>query len=133
MKKPSYMSWTEAASIPEVFLTGERKTCVRTYRCANLLKAFQALFLSGDLKQDGNVLVHAGASGVGVAVIQLARVFGALVNVNSYVNVLLNLCAHIVTRSLRQRRRRRKLTGSTRSTTDQRKLPITRPKTLRLS
>jgi len=60
MKKPSYLSWTEAASIPEVFLT-----------------AFQALFLSGNLKQDDNVLVHAGASGVGVAIIQLARVFGA--------------------------------------------------------
>ncbi|KAF8349412.1 hypothetical protein F5887DRAFT_946033 [Amanita rubescens] len=60
MKKPSYLSWTEAASIPEVFLT-----------------AFQALFFSGNLKQDDNVLVHAGASGVGVAVIQIARVFGA--------------------------------------------------------
>ena len=132
MKKPSHLSWSEAAGIPEVFLTGERRTRVRTCRCVNLLQAFQALFLSGDLKQGDNVLVHAGASGVGVAVIQLARVFGALVNVNYYVNVLLNSCAHIVAKSLRQRRRRIKLTGSTRLTTDQRELPITRPKTLRL-
>ena len=85
MKKPSHLSWTEAAGIPEVFLTGERRTCVRTCRCVNLFKAFQALFLLGNLKQDDNILVHAGASGVGVAAIQLARVFGALVNMNRYV------------------------------------------------
>ncbi|KAF8743768.1 hypothetical protein AX14_000735 [Amanita brunnescens Koide BX004] len=60
MKKPSYLSWAEAASIPEVFLT-----------------AFQALVLLGNLKQHDDVLVHAGASGVGVAAIQLARVLGA--------------------------------------------------------
>lgn len=33
----------------------------------------------GEVKQGENVLVHAGASGVGVAAIQLARVYGALV------------------------------------------------------
>ncbi|KAM6494303.1 hypothetical protein JOM56_010664 [Amanita muscaria] len=60
LKKPTHLSWEEAASIPEAFLT-----------------AFQALSLIGDLKQNDNVLVHAGASGVGVAAIQLARVFGA--------------------------------------------------------
>lgn len=60
IKKPSHLSWTEAASIPEVFIT-----------------AFQALFFIGDLKQDGSVLVHAGASGVGMAVIQIARTCGA--------------------------------------------------------
>jgi NADPH:quinone reductase-like Zn-dependent oxidoreductase len=85
MKKPSHLSWTEAAGIPEVFLTGEPRTCGHTCRCVNLFKAFQALFLLGNLKQDDNILVHAGASGVGVAAIQLARVFGALVNMNRYV------------------------------------------------
>ncbi|KIL67728.1 hypothetical protein M378DRAFT_22430, partial [Amanita muscaria Koide BX008] len=60
LKKPTHLSWEEAASIPEAFLT-----------------AFQALSLIGNLKQNDNVLVHAGASGVGVAAIQLARVFGA--------------------------------------------------------
>jgi NADPH:quinone reductase-like Zn-dependent oxidoreductase len=35
--------------------------------------AYQALFLEGGLKKGQNVLIHAGASGVGVAAIQLAR------------------------------------------------------------
>lgn len=60
MRKPTHLSWVEAASIPEAFLT-----------------AFQALFLLGDLKQGYDILIHAGASGVGLAAIQLARVFGA--------------------------------------------------------
>ena len=54
------------------------------------LEAFQALVLLGNLKQHDDVLVHAGASGVGVAAIQLARVLGALVDVDCYVKVLLN-------------------------------------------
>ncbi|KAG5651859.1 hypothetical protein H0H81_007200, partial [Sphagnurus paluster] len=60
LHKPSHLSWVEAASIPE-----------------NLLTAFQALILCAELKKDGNVLVHAGASGVGVSAIQLARFYGA--------------------------------------------------------
>jgi len=58
--KPPYLTSVEAASIPEVFLT-----------------AFQALVVIGQVKKDDNVLVHAGASGVGLAAIQLARVYGA--------------------------------------------------------
>ena len=50
-----------------------------TYNSIYFLEAFQALFLLGNLKQDDDVLVHAGASGVGVAAIQLARLFGASV------------------------------------------------------
>lgn len=60
LHKPSHLSWVEAASIPE-----------------NLLTAFQALILCAELKKDANVLVHAGASGVGVSAIQLARFYGA--------------------------------------------------------
>ncbi|KAH7913960.1 quinone oxidoreductase putative [Hygrophoropsis aurantiaca] len=60
MKKPSYLSWAEAASIPENFIT-----------------AYQALVKVGELQKDDNVLVHAGASGVGVAAIQIARVCGS--------------------------------------------------------
>ena len=45
---------------------------VRTFHLA-----FQALVVIGHVKENDNVLVHAGASGVGVAVIQLARVYGA--------------------------------------------------------
>ncbi|KAF6755758.1 hypothetical protein DFP72DRAFT_1118328 [Ephemerocybe angulata] len=59
-KKPEYLTWAQAASIPENFLT-----------------AFQALVVIGQVKQGDNVLVHAGASGVGVAAIQLARAYGA--------------------------------------------------------
>jgi NADPH:quinone reductase-like Zn-dependent oxidoreductase len=39
--------------------------------------AFQALVVIGQVKKDDNVLVHAGASGVGVAVTQIARAYGA--------------------------------------------------------
>ena len=39
--------------------------------------AFQALVVVGQLEKDDNVLVHAGASGVGLAAIQIARAFGA--------------------------------------------------------
>ncbi|KAK4056853.1 hypothetical protein OIO90_002103 [Microbotryomycetes sp. JL221] len=59
-KKPSEVSWVEAASIPENWLT-----------------AYQALFLIADMQQGHNVLIHAGASGVGLAAIQLAKTFGA--------------------------------------------------------
>jgi len=53
---PDFMSFEEAAAIPEVFLT-----------------AYQALMWLGDLKDEETVLIHAGASGVGTAAIQLAK------------------------------------------------------------
>jgi tumor protein p53-inducible protein 3 len=57
---PEGMSTVEAAAIPEVFLT-----------------AFQALQWLGELKKNETVLIHAGASGVGTAAIQLAKQMGA--------------------------------------------------------
>ena len=39
--------------------------------------AFQVLVVVGQLKKDDNVLVHSGASGVGLAAIQIARAYGA--------------------------------------------------------
>ncbi|KIJ17867.1 hypothetical protein PAXINDRAFT_167810 [Paxillus involutus ATCC 200175] len=60
IKKPAHLSWVEAASIPENYIT-----------------AYQALVKYGEVKEGDNVLVHAGASGVGIAAIQIARVFGA--------------------------------------------------------
>lgn len=60
LQKPDVMSWEQAASVPEAWLT-----------------AFQALRLLAPMKKGDNVLVHAGASGVGIAAIQLARTFGA--------------------------------------------------------
>lgn len=59
---PDNVSWEEAGGIPEAFLT-----------------AYLALFPLGDLTAGQAVLVHAGASGVGIAGIQLAREAGARV------------------------------------------------------
>ncbi len=55
MPLPDSYTYEEGAAIPEVFLT-----------------AFQALILLGELGEEEVVLVHAGASGVGSAAIQLA-------------------------------------------------------------
>ena len=41
MKKPSYLSWVEAASIPEVFFTGEQRTCAHVCGCVDPLKHFR--------------------------------------------------------------------------------------------
>ncbi|PPQ97739.1 hypothetical protein CVT26_001771 [Gymnopilus dilepis] len=60
IRKPPHLTWPEAVSIPENFLT-----------------AFQALIVIGQLKENENALIHAGASGVGIAAIQLARAYGA--------------------------------------------------------
>lgn len=59
---PSGLSLEEAAAIPEVFLT-----------------AYQCLYWVGELKAGETVLIHAGASGVGTAAIQLAKKHGAQV------------------------------------------------------
>lgn len=56
MPIPSAISFEEAAAIPEVFLT-----------------AFQTLYWIGRLQKQETVLVHAGASGVGTAAVQLAH------------------------------------------------------------
>lgn len=56
------MSFEEGAAIPEVFLT-----------------AFQSLYWLAKLKSDETILVHAGASGVGTAAIQLAKLLNAKV------------------------------------------------------
>jgi putative PIG3 family NAD(P)H quinone oxidoreductase len=55
MPMPPKLSYTEAAAIPEVFLT-----------------AYQTLFFEGKAKAKQAALIHAGASGVGTAAIQLA-------------------------------------------------------------
>lgn len=64
MLLPENLSFEEGAGIAEVFLT-----------------AHQALNWLGQMKAGENVLIHAGASGVGTAAIQLAK----LTNANAYV------------------------------------------------
>jgi NADPH:quinone reductase-like Zn-dependent oxidoreductase len=61
-KKPPRLSHEEAASLPVAALT-----------------AWQALLNQGKLKPGQRVLIHAGAGGVGVIAIQIAKAFGAFV------------------------------------------------------
>ncbi|KAM6912208.1 quinone oxidoreductase PIG3 [Xenentodon cancila] len=61
MPAPSTIPLWEAAAIPEAWLT-----------------AFQLLAFIAQVKEGEVVLVHAGASGVGTAAVQLARLFGAV-------------------------------------------------------
>jgi putative PIG3 family NAD(P)H quinone oxidoreductase len=60
MRVPPELTWAEAAAFPEVFMT-----------------AWDNLFTWGRLARGEHVLVHGGASGVGTAAIQLARLAGA--------------------------------------------------------
>src|SRR6266545_5186015 len=62
MPAPAGMSWSDAAAIPEAFLT-----------------AWDALTARGRLQRGETVLIHAVASGVGTAAVQLARTMGATV------------------------------------------------------
>lgn len=62
MPIPDGMSFEEAAAIPEAFLT-----------------AYLNLFMLGNLQSGETVLIHAGASGVGTAAIQLAQAARAMV------------------------------------------------------
>ncbi len=61
---PAGLSLHEAAAVPEVFLT-----------------AWDALVLQGGLSSGRWALVHAGASGVGTAAIQIAKAIGARIAV----------------------------------------------------
>ncbi|KAG0182621.1 hypothetical protein DFQ29_003174 [Apophysomyces sp. BC1021] len=60
MLKPDNLTFEQAAAIPETWFT-----------------AYQALFFVAELKAGQDVLIHAGASGVGIAAIQLAKQHGA--------------------------------------------------------
>ena len=59
---PAELNWNEAAAMPEVFIT-----------------AYDALFTRAKLQIGERVLVHAAASGVGTAAVQLAHAAGATV------------------------------------------------------
>jgi len=66
LRIPDNLEMNQAAGIMEAFLTG-----------------WQALSWLGGLKHDEKVLIHAGASGVGTACIQLAKILGATVLVTA--------------------------------------------------
>lgn len=61
-RAPGNLSWTEAAAVPEAFIT-----------------AHDALFTQGHLTIGERVVIHAAGSGVGLAAVQLSRASGAQV------------------------------------------------------
>ncbi|PAD21988.1 NAD(P)H-quinone oxidoreductase [Terribacillus saccharophilus] len=78
MPIPEHLSYEEAAAVPEVFMT-----------------AYQTLHWLGELKQGETVLIHAGASGVGTAAIQLAKQAGATVAVTAGSKEKLDFCKEL--------------------------------------
>ncbi len=75
---PDQFSFEQAAAIPEAFLT-----------------AFLNLFTLGKLQAGETALIHAGASGVGTAAIQLARAAGAQVIATAGSDAKLALCREL--------------------------------------
>jgi tumor protein p53-inducible protein 3 len=78
IRLPDSWSFTDGAAIPEVWLT-----------------AFSNLFMEGALQSNERVLLHAGASGVGTAGIQLARAAGATVYVTAGSEAKLDKCREL--------------------------------------
>jgi NADPH2:quinone reductase len=78
IRVPKNITLTEAAGLAEVFLT-----------------AFQSMFEVADLQAKQKVLIHAGASGVGLAAIQLAKVKGCMVAVTASNDLKLQKCAEL--------------------------------------
>lgn len=72
---PDNLSFEEAAAIPEAFLT-----------------AYQALYWLGNLQAEQQVLIHAGASGVGTAAIQLVKGAGSIPMVTAGAAKKLDFC-----------------------------------------
>lgn len=66
MRKPSNLSFIEAASLPETVLT-----------------VWHNLFQRGRLSAGEHVLVHGGSGGIGITAIQLAKIFGSYVYVTA--------------------------------------------------
>ncbi|WDL98738.1 NAD(P)H-quinone oxidoreductase [Alicyclobacillus sp. ALC3] len=78
MRIPDDMTFEQAAAIPEVFLT-----------------AYLNLFRLAGMQADDKILVHAGASGVGTAAIQLIREAGATSMVTAGSSDKLNQCIQL--------------------------------------
>jgi NADPH2:quinone reductase len=78
MPVPKDMDMPQAAGIAECFLT-----------------AYQVMFIENGLQPKQHVLIHAGASGVGLAAIQLAKRHGCAVAVTASSQVKLDLCKQL--------------------------------------
>lgn len=75
MRCPSSLSFEDCAGLAEVYLT-----------------AFQCLDLIGGVEQGQRALIHAGASGVGLAALQLCRYFGVEVATTASTEEKLRYC-----------------------------------------
>lgn len=75
---PAHWSYAEGAAIPEVWLTADTN-----------------LFQEGEMQAGETVLIHAGASGVGTAAIQLAREMGARVAATAGTAAKLAICREL--------------------------------------
>jgi tumor protein p53-inducible protein 3 len=78
MRVPDDWTFAQGTAVPEVWFT-----------------AFVNLFLEGDLQSGETVLIHAGASGVGTAGIQLAKEIGANVFVTAGSSEKLRNCREL--------------------------------------
>ncbi|MEP0354938.1 NAD(P)H-quinone oxidoreductase [Paraglaciecola sp.] len=78
MMVPKNINLGQAAGIAECFLT-----------------AYQALFVESHLQCKQKVLIHAGASGVGIAAIQLAKSHDCLIATTASSATKLDLCQHL--------------------------------------
>lgn len=76
MRIPSKMSFEEAAGIPEVLPPRSHRS-VANQIFQTFFTAMQAVHLYGTLRKGDNILIHAGASGVGLSAIQLSKLGGA--------------------------------------------------------
>jgi NADPH:quinone reductase len=72
---PGDLSFAEAASLPETFFT-----------------VWSNVFDRGNLQRGESLLVHGGSSGIGVAAIQLAKVWGSTVYVTAGTDEKCNFC-----------------------------------------
>ena len=75
---PDNLSWSEAAAVPEVFMT-----------------AHDALFTQCEVASGEHVLIHAAGSGVGTAAIQLVKAAGAFAYGTSRTIAKLERAAHL--------------------------------------
>lgn len=75
---PETLSFEQAAAVPEAFLT-----------------AYQALYWLGGLRKNQSVIVHAGASGVGIAATQLAKLQDAKIFVTAGGATKCQFCASL--------------------------------------
>ena len=75
---PDQLSFTSAAAIPEAYIT-----------------AHDAVFTQGKLKESDYLLIHAVASGVGIAALQMAKQAGAIVIGTSRTSDKLDRCREL--------------------------------------